>query len=137
MSSARFDRARASVMSEILYADGVAQPDNSMASTTVAQPCLETMHCLPRLSVLHSSAVRADKGRVYSVTKHLVRRSPAHVSGELDDLARILDLVTASSHSRERKMVKIIFEVVPHDGAWAYRVDGVYSETFPTHDAAR
>ena len=34
-------------------------------------------------------------------------------------------------------MTKIIYEVVEHDGGWAYRVDGVFSETFPTHDMAR
>lgn len=37
----------------------------------------------------------------------------------------------------ERFMTKVIYEVVEHDGAWAYRVDGVFSETFSTHDAAR
>lgn len=34
-------------------------------------------------------------------------------------------------------MVSITYEIVEHDGGWAYRADGVYSETFPTHDAAR
>jgi hypothetical protein len=34
-------------------------------------------------------------------------------------------------------MTKIIYEIVEHDGGWAYRADGVYSETFPSHDAAR
>jgi Uncharacterized protein conserved in bacteria (DUF2188) len=34
-------------------------------------------------------------------------------------------------------MSKVIYEVVEHDGGWAYRVDGVFSETFPSHDAAR
>ena len=34
-------------------------------------------------------------------------------------------------------MTKIVYEVVEHDGGWAYRVDGVFSETFPTHDLAR
>ncbi|MDB5451552.1 MAG: hypothetical protein JWO33_130, partial [Caulobacteraceae bacterium] len=29
------------------------------------------------------------------------------------------------------------YEIVQHDGGWAYRVGGVYSETFPTHDAAK
>jgi hypothetical protein len=29
------------------------------------------------------------------------------------------------------------YEIVEHDGGWAYRADGVYSETFPSHDAAR
>ena len=34
-------------------------------------------------------------------------------------------------------MSKLTYEIVEHDGGWAYRVDGVYSETFATHDAAR
>jgi Uncharacterized protein conserved in bacteria (DUF2188) len=34
-------------------------------------------------------------------------------------------------------MSKITYEIVEHDGGWAYRVNGVYSEPFPTHDLAR
>ena len=34
-------------------------------------------------------------------------------------------------------MTRIIYEVVEHDGGWAYRVDGVFSETFPSHDMGR
>ena len=34
-------------------------------------------------------------------------------------------------------MSKVTYEIVEHDGGWAYRVDGVFSETFPTHDMAR
>lgn len=34
-------------------------------------------------------------------------------------------------------MTKITYEIVKHDGGWAYRVDETYSEAFPTHDAAR
>ena len=34
-------------------------------------------------------------------------------------------------------MTKIVYHVVEHDGGWAYQVDGVFSETFPSHDAAR
>ena len=34
-------------------------------------------------------------------------------------------------------MTKLIYEIVQHDGGWAYRVDGVFSETFATHDQAR
>jgi hypothetical protein len=34
-------------------------------------------------------------------------------------------------------MTKITYEIVQHDGGWAYRVDGTYSEPFPSHDAAR
>ena len=34
-------------------------------------------------------------------------------------------------------MVQVVYHIVEHDGGWAYRVDGVYSETFRTHDEAR
>jgi Uncharacterized protein conserved in bacteria (DUF2188) len=33
-------------------------------------------------------------------------------------------------------MSRVIYEVVEHDGGWAYKVGAVFSETFPTHDAA-
>ena len=36
-----------------------------------------------------------------------------------------------------RQMTKVTYEIVEHDGGWAYRVDGVFSETFPSHDEAR
>jgi hypothetical protein len=31
---------------------------------------------------------------------------------------------------------KVIYEVVEHDGGWAYKVGDVLSETFATHDEA-
>jgi len=34
-------------------------------------------------------------------------------------------------------MSKIVYEVVQHDGGWAYRVNGTYSEAFASHDLAR
>jgi hypothetical protein len=34
-------------------------------------------------------------------------------------------------------MSKITYEIVRHDGGWAYRVDETFSESFPSHDAAR
>ena len=34
-------------------------------------------------------------------------------------------------------MTKITYEVIEHDGGWAYRMDGTISETFPSHDEAR
>ena len=34
-------------------------------------------------------------------------------------------------------MSHLTYQIVEHDGGWAYRVDGVYSETFPSRDAAR
>jgi hypothetical protein len=32
---------------------------------------------------------------------------------------------------------KLTYEIVRHDGGWAYQVDETFSETFPSHDAAR
>jgi hypothetical protein len=34
-------------------------------------------------------------------------------------------------------MAKVTYHIVPHDGGWAYRVEGSYSETFRTHHAAK
>ena len=34
-------------------------------------------------------------------------------------------------------MVHVTYEVVQHDGGWAYKVGDVFSETFATHDDAR
>ncbi len=33
-------------------------------------------------------------------------------------------------------MSKITYHVVEHDGGWAYKADGVFSEPFPTRAAA-
>jgi len=33
-------------------------------------------------------------------------------------------------------MTTLHYEIVEHDSGWAYRVDGTYSETFPTREAA-
>ncbi|HLK24905.1 MAG TPA: DUF2188 domain-containing protein [Caulobacteraceae bacterium] len=33
-------------------------------------------------------------------------------------------------------MTRVTYEIVRHENGWAYRVDGVYSETFRTHDDA-
>jgi hypothetical protein len=33
-------------------------------------------------------------------------------------------------------MSEITYEIVEHDGGWAYRVGGAFSEPFPTHAAA-
>ena len=34
-------------------------------------------------------------------------------------------------------MSKITYEIVRHDGGWAYKVDETFSEAFRTHDEAR
>jgi hypothetical protein len=36
----------------------------------------------------------------------------------------------------ERDVSKVVYEVVEHDGGWAYRVGKVLSEPFPTHAEA-
>jgi hypothetical protein len=33
-------------------------------------------------------------------------------------------------------MSAVHYEIVEHDGGWAYRVGATYSETFPSHEAA-
>jgi hypothetical protein len=33
-------------------------------------------------------------------------------------------------------MAHVIYKIVQHDGGWAYTVDGVFSEAFPTHAGA-
>jgi hypothetical protein len=33
-------------------------------------------------------------------------------------------------------MKQVIYTIVEHDGGWAYKVDGTFSETFPSHEAA-
>ncbi len=33
-------------------------------------------------------------------------------------------------------MSKLVYHLVEHDGGWAYRADGSYSETFRTRDEA-
>ena len=33
-------------------------------------------------------------------------------------------------------MTRIAYEVVEHDGGWIYKVGDVFTETYPTHEAA-
>lgn len=33
-------------------------------------------------------------------------------------------------------MVKVVYEIVEHDGGWAYKVGDVFSESFPSHEHA-
>lgn len=33
-------------------------------------------------------------------------------------------------------MAKLVYEVVPHDGGWAYKVGDTFSETFLNHEDA-
>ena len=33
-------------------------------------------------------------------------------------------------------MTNVVYEIVEHDGGWAYKVGDVFSEPFPSHAAA-
>lgn len=33
-------------------------------------------------------------------------------------------------------MSRVIYRIVEHDGGWAYKVGGTFSETFPTRESA-
>ena len=33
-------------------------------------------------------------------------------------------------------MTEITYQIVEHDGGWAYKADGVFSETFASHEEA-
>ncbi len=33
-------------------------------------------------------------------------------------------------------MGQVTYRIVEHDGGWAYKLDDVFSETFPTHELA-
>lgn len=33
-------------------------------------------------------------------------------------------------------MVTVRYDIVEHDGGWAYKANGAISETYPSHDAA-
>ena len=33
-------------------------------------------------------------------------------------------------------MVEVTYEIVEHDSGWAYKVDGAFSEPYPSHAAA-
>src|ERR1700742_1628562 len=46
---------------------------------------------------------------------------------------------TPSPHSSKptsSPMSHVTYKIVQHDGGWAYTVDGVFSEPFPTHATA-
>ena len=37
---------------------------------------------------------------------------------------------------KDHIMSKVVYEIVEHDGGWAYKFNKVFSETYPTHAAA-
>ena len=56
---------------------------------------------------------------------------------ELPNICRVITYrATNSGGAGQNKMSKVTYKIVQHDGGWAYQVSDVFSETFPTHDAA-
>jgi hypothetical protein len=52
-------------------------------------------------------------------------------------MARRFTLLAASARQKESSLLApVIYKIVQHDGGWAYTVDGVFSEPFPSHAAA-
>jgi hypothetical protein len=45
-------------------------------------------------------------------------------------------LLAASFETAGAPMTHITYRIVRHEDGWAYTADGVFSETFPTHNAA-
>ena len=41
-----------------------------------------------------------------------------------------------ASSPQKGPMSEVTYEIVQHDGGWAYKSDGVFSEPYPTHAAA-
>jgi hypothetical protein len=44
--------------------------------------------------------------------------------------------IITPARSLGNTMSTVVYEVVEHDGGWAYKLGAVFSETFPTHAAA-
>lgn len=51
---------------------------------------------------------------------------------QADNLSHLRDVLNDGA-----AMGKLTYEIVQHDGGWAYRANGTYSERFKTHDEAR
>jgi hypothetical protein len=44
-----------------------------------------------------------------------------------------LQRIAASAITNGESMSHVTYQIVEHDGGWAYKVDGVFSEPFATH----
>ena len=50
--------------------------------------------------------------------------------------ALLTDMRSRGARAGEEKPSEVTYEVVAHDGGWAYKVKDVYSETFATREEA-
>src|SRR5215467_7633852 len=67
----------------------------------------------------------------------LSRPLGSHHASARSNSALLSMMRRADDQLGELQMTHVIYEIVEHDGGWAYRVDGIVSETFPSHNAAR
>jgi Uncharacterized protein conserved in bacteria (DUF2188) len=44
---------------------------------------------------------------------------------------------SARREFRREAVANVHYQIIEHDGGWAYKVGDVFSESFPTHDQAR
>ena len=47
-----------------------------------------------------------------------------------------LGVIGSAYEPKRCPMADVTYEIVQHDGGWAYKVNGVFSEPFMTHDEA-
>jgi hypothetical protein len=47
------------------------------------------------------------------------------------------DALRCCNNKAECAMAKVTYEILKHDGGWAYRVNETFSEPFRSHDEAR
>jgi hypothetical protein len=72
----------------------------------------------------------------HCATTRLVARRPAF-NPPTEAKTPILDVIESAGVNRKRcPMSDIVYEIVQHDGGWAYKVNGVFSEPFLTHAEA-
>src|SRR6185369_11576566 len=85
--------------------------------------CARCRPTSPNISTASSASAASDRSR---------GRATLRRSGTLEGEA----LASPKGARMPKPSEQVTYEVVQHDGGWAYKVDGVFSETYPTHAAA-
>ena len=70
--------------------------------------------------------------------KKVMRRKAHHVHGGKRTATPRLSFTKKSRRGTQAEQLSsdVTYEIVQHDGGWAYRVNGVFSEAYPTHSEA-
>lgn len=69
---------------------------------------------------------------------HSTERGHDEVPAEVPETKLGSDSLPAKETCKleEDGMSEVTYEIVEHDGGWAYKANGVFSETFPSHAVA-